>query len=58
MADVGDGVRALLWLFGRAMARFAAAARAALETGIWMPSDGSDSDLRRVLYGMMASSGM
>ena len=31
--DVGEGVRELLLLFWRAMARFAAAARAALDTG-------------------------
>lgn len=30
-----------------------AAAREACVTGSWMPSDGSDSDLRRVLYGMV-----
>jgi len=35
-------------------ARFAAAAaRAAWVTGRWMPSEGRESDLRRVLYGMM-----
>ena len=48
--DAGEGMRGLL-LF--CAARFAAAARAALETGTWMPSDGSDNDLRRVLYGMI-----
>lgn len=30
----------------------AAAALAALLMGTWMPSDGRESDLRRVLYGM------
>lgn len=36
--------------------RFAmAAALAALLMGTWMPSEGSDNDLRRVLYGMMAA---
>lgn len=31
-----------------------AAARAAWVTGTWMPRDGNESDLRRVLYGMAA----
>lgn len=30
-----------------------AAAREACVTGRWMPSDGNESDLRRVLYGMV-----
>jgi hypothetical protein len=30
------------------------AARAAWVTGTWMPSDGRERDLRRVLYGMTA----
>lgn len=29
-----------------------AAARAAWVTGTWMPNDGKERDLRRVLYGM------
>lgn len=38
------------WRFARA-----AAALAALLMGTWMPSEGSDNDLRRVLYGMMTA---
>lgn len=36
-----------------ALAAARAAARAACVTGTWMPSDGRDRDLRRVLYGMV-----
>jgi hypothetical protein len=34
-----------------------AAARAALETGTCIPSEGRESDFRRVLYGMVAGRG-
>jgi hypothetical protein len=34
-----------------------AAARAALEMGTWIPSEGRESDFRRVLYGMVAGRG-
>jgi len=44
--DVGEPVAEL--------AARRAAARAAWVTGIWMPSDGRESDFRRVLYGMAA----
>lgn len=37
----------------RPLAAAAAAARAACVTGTWMPRDGSESDFRLVLYGMM-----
>jgi hypothetical protein len=53
IAAVGDGVRELLALFWRAMARFAAAALEALDTGTCIPSEGRESDFRLVLYGMM-----
>lgn len=42
------------WRFEFAMiAAAAAAALAALLMGTWMPSEGRERDLRRVLYGMM-----
>lgn len=42
---------------GRAALLLAAAARAALVTGMCMPRLGRDSDLRRVLYGMAGGGG-
>lgn len=56
--DDDDDDVLLVLAVGEAEAEFAtarlAAARAAWVTGMWMPSEGSESDLRRVLYGMAA----
>lgn len=48
--ETGDAtVLGVFGLVAAAATAAAAAARAACVTGTWMPSDGSESDLRRVL---------